>query len=1746
MISSLVQFLSSAGLFVAPAIILDILAKATMLLALALLLCAAMRRASAASKHYLLGLTLVGLCLIPVLSAFGPQLRILPSSWTLALREQSSPPAATSLGADATATAAMTLPPIDRTAAPVGLSHYDSATASDLPPVMADPGAFAPEALPHPLPIADPQPSEDTTRTWLPIVWQVIAALWLLGCLVALTRLALAMLRLRVATGRVTAIDSTSWRALAEQLGRRLGMWRRVRLVKSDRAAMPMTWGVWQPQILLPADCDSWSEERKRVVLLHELAHIQRYDSAWLLLTEVVRAVYWFHPLVWVLARQMTALRERACDDRVLAAGHTAVDYAEHLLHIAAHNARVMPPCTAAIGMARANQLESRIRLILDAARNRADLSRKLAGGLALLLAMIVIPLAMLRAADRQPRDAMSLHYAAIHSPDRIADLIARGERVDEPDDNGFTPLWQAVRFSKRESVRQLLRASADPSIADDQQGWTPLHCNAFCNSEPDCVAIAQLLLEHGARVDAREPSNGETSLHFAVRAAKSLDLTKLLLESDAEVNARTSAGDTPLQFAVSGGEAKLADLLLDHGADPELRNDTGFRPIDQINAIAPAKAAAIQVVFRTHGADDQRRPELARQHRAGDGNRSEPQPDARATISGKIILADGSPANVEGQMYYNIRYADGNSAAGTDERYTEKFSLSMNPGTLWLTYYAQGFAPAWTEKIELRPGEVRDDIELVLTQGISQGVRVVDEEGRAVTGATLVAHPEIHGTCQGPIFKHTTSEQGNVTLQHLASTRYQLKISAPGFQPLRTAPLSIDEGETLRPMLIRSNPAAGIVRFADGSPAPNTKLRAIREWPLDGDGSGFGSEGDGFWGTVLATTDSRGRFRLDQLTDGSHYLFVIEAADGARAIVDNVQAGQEDLQIVLPERKDLIVNVLGDLSKLPQRKGQAFVSVRQPVKVVRPDGSFGELIGADAMIEPTETGGRAVFRGLAIDLRESAPKQTVRVKLGYDNETQQTVDINQQGPTVVEFDRQDGREPTPAVPLLLGDRFVVCPVTTDLQRQLLSHSGNPPSRASVCLLVNTSAFPALDDIDDKTEGLDELRDRLTKLAEQTSNPVASVRLIDAMDDNFTFQQREQRMEELDKLLTNACKQAGIQHVRVTRTFGVHGPAGQRFQWRDYIGRAQQATRDRNPNRERTVDIGAVRVSPVHTFLSRQLSNADCIVDVVPIVRDVDGARFVEDVLPTVKTAVNNIHRTGGDKLLIRLRYAEAAKQQIEAWVQSNNPQQEQFVQDVGFKRVSVSQTAIAQSEEQIAAPPADRPQVYTYPLTVSGRALNQQGEPISGARIFLAAYSPGHKRLAETTTNQQGDYRFEDEALPIQRSDTNRGRDSGGFEVFGIAGGYALSWRPTKYLDPTRTVVGDRSPSNPLSDWKTTYGREETVSLDLTFSEPTSFRGRLVDDLGQPLPNAKVAIRGCKTERKQWYSDGTGYDLMLESGLNSLNERAIVPPEVKSRITDDDGWFEFTGLPANNRWRLNVRPVGHSPRFIYAVSANSQFEALDVSDSYRGDFEVVFPRPRQATFRVVYGDTGQPAEGVGVGATVTQAGFWKTTDENGLVTAPLGDGTYDLGLSPRIGTPYLKAQHQVVVSEESVREPIEIKLNPAALVEIVVRDADTNQPLANVDAWWEEVLPNGQTNREVRWWRSWEAETGISHAEKPRTDASGKMRVLFPPGKHRIGVAKVAFPAGFEPVDVDGREIEMKSGEPIEVEFQLRRTDEP
>ena len=161
-----------------------------------------------------------------------------------------------------------------------------------------------------------------------------ILLVWLLGTLIGLIWLGFQVSRL-VSLKKTAVLPGRSLSRLWSELSSTVWTRRPVKLLLSARAQLPAACGYFHPAIIAPAQlCGELNDEETRHLLLHELAHLTRYDDWGLLFHRVLQVFLWWHPVVWYVSRQLDAEREIACDELVVAAGDRK-RYARTLVRVA-------------------------------------------------------------------------------------------------------------------------------------------------------------------------------------------------------------------------------------------------------------------------------------------------------------------------------------------------------------------------------------------------------------------------------------------------------------------------------------------------------------------------------------------------------------------------------------------------------------------------------------------------------------------------------------------------------------------------------------------------------------------------------------------------------------------------------------------------------------------------------------------------------------------------------------------------------------------------------------------------------------------------------------------------------------------------------------------------------------------------------------------------------------------------------------------------------------------------------------------------------------------------------------------------------------------------------------------------------------------------------------------------------------------------------------------------------------------
>ena len=167
------------------------------------------------------------------------------------------------------------------------------------------------------------------------------------------------------------------------------------------------------------------------------------------------------------------------------------------------------------------------------------------------------------------PSGASAILVASYNmKPDVVNALLELGAPVD---------IFEASVLGKVDRIQEILKSNPARVIEHAPDGFTPVALAAFFGQP----AAVNALIAAGADVNAAAKNGLKVAaLHAAVAGGK-LEIVKAVLEAGGDPNAQQQAGFRPIHEAGTKANRALAELLLAHGADPSLPNDTGQTAID-------------------------------------------------------------------------------------------------------------------------------------------------------------------------------------------------------------------------------------------------------------------------------------------------------------------------------------------------------------------------------------------------------------------------------------------------------------------------------------------------------------------------------------------------------------------------------------------------------------------------------------------------------------------------------------------------------------------------------------------------------------------------------------------------------------------------------------------------------------------------------------------------------------------------------------------------------------------------------------------------------------------------------------------------------------------------------------------------------------------------------------------------------------------------------------------------------------
>ncbi len=389
----------------------------------------------------------------------------------------------------------------------------------------------------------------------MPSVGEAILGVWAIGAAVLIGSLLHALGRLRRLTRR--ALPWLDARPLVDALAVEAGLTRSVDALLHEDIAVPLTWGLGRPVILLPMEAREWSDADLRHALLHEMEHVYRNDWIGQLVARTVRALYWFHPLAWTAMRQLSLEAERACDDAVIrTADRTA--YADQLVTLAQRLRDV--PQQVVPAMACRSDLSTRVRALLDE-RQRRGRAHWLPHAVAIAVTCAMVStIGPVQAVERTPvrRLGPELHPAPWAGVLQALSLSKGSGRLG-------VALIEAAEEGDLDDVSGLIAAGVDVNSVALGDG-SPLIAAARAGHP----RVVHLLLDHGADVDLGVPGDGNP-LIMAAREGHT-DVVELLLSRGASIDMVVDGDENALIQASGEGRLTVVRALVGRGADVNAR----------------------------------------------------------------------------------------------------------------------------------------------------------------------------------------------------------------------------------------------------------------------------------------------------------------------------------------------------------------------------------------------------------------------------------------------------------------------------------------------------------------------------------------------------------------------------------------------------------------------------------------------------------------------------------------------------------------------------------------------------------------------------------------------------------------------------------------------------------------------------------------------------------------------------------------------------------------------------------------------------------------------------------------------------------------------------------------------------------------------------------------------------------------------------------------------------------------------
>jgi bla regulator protein BlaR1 len=353
-------------------------------------------------------------------------------------------------------------------------------------------------------------------------------------------------------------------------------------LLTSNSIASPLVTGIISPKIIFPENILNQLEHQQLVpILLHEQAHVQRFDVLFGILQELIAIIFWWSPVIRILNRKIHVERELACDLRAAKQLSNGKQYAQSL-----------------IDCAKLMITQHRSILAMGLFSQKKELSHRISE--VLKSTSIKVPNFMLIASVCFGLTVATAQAAHSYAPKiSIEDVKSDSKHYSIMTDKVGLNLINAVDKNDIQTITQMINDGIDIDTPATGDG-TALIMAVRKNN----VTMVQALIDLGANVNQSSLRDGNPLINAAM--LNNIKLAQLLIDHGADVNSVVPRDETPLINATRLGYFKMSQLLVKHGANVNLEVHTGVSDGNKIRSpLNMAKTQQIKDFLIENGASN-------------------------------------------------------------------------------------------------------------------------------------------------------------------------------------------------------------------------------------------------------------------------------------------------------------------------------------------------------------------------------------------------------------------------------------------------------------------------------------------------------------------------------------------------------------------------------------------------------------------------------------------------------------------------------------------------------------------------------------------------------------------------------------------------------------------------------------------------------------------------------------------------------------------------------------------------------------------------------------------------------------------------------------------------------------------------------------------------------------------------------------------------------------------------------------